>query len=494
MESRGFFMLKPTLVFGLTFALTALPALSQGKGNIDLPQLGSPADLVLSPQEEAKISEEVMAELYAYDYIVDDEEVTEYLSTIGWKLASADTSTPNPPNFRFFLMADNRINAFALPGGFIGYNAGTIVAADSESELASVLAHEESHVTQRHAARAAGDTQAADIATWIGVLAAIIAGSANPNVVMGALSVGQGINYQRHATYSRANEMEADNFGMRKLAAAGYDPSAMAGFFSKLSAQSRLYGNRLPEILLDHPVDTTRIAEATERAAQYPQHKVVDSIDFSLMKARTRVLESDSLSEAVGYFAGELNAGRDTPGNHYGYAMALANISRNDEALATLQPLLAEYPRQPNVLLMQAQVLGQMGRTTEALDVYSHAVSYSPRYSPAILKYAEALINAGKPEQARALLINYDQTLANRPDKFKLLSTAARAVNNTAEAQYEYANYLFQRGDLRGAIEQLNAGLRVASISEDDRARLTARRKQMINTIPKDELKQLQRG
>lgn len=493
MEFRGFFMLKPTLVLGLAFTLTALPALSQ-KSDIDLPQLGSPADLSLSPREEAKISQEVMAELYHYDYVVDDEEITEYISTIGWKLASNDPTTPNPPNFRFFVLADNRINAFAVPGGLIGYNAGTIVATDSESELASVLAHEESHVTQRHGARAAGQTEVADIATWLGVLAAIVAGSGNPNVVLGAISLGQGINYQRQAKYSRANEMEADNFGMRKLAAAGYDPSAMAGFFGKLAQQSRLYGNRVPEILLDHPVDTTRIAEATERAAQYPKHKVVDSIDFSLMKARTRVLAADSFNEAVGYFAGELNAGKDTTANHYGYAMALSEAGQNQEALATLQPALDAYPKQPNLLLMQAQILMQLGRTQEGLAVYARNIVDSPRYAPAVLKYAEALINAGQPEQARAVLINHDQMLGNRPDKFKLLSSAARAVNNTGEAQYQYANYLFQRGDLRGAIEQLNAGLRVASISDDDRARLAARRRQIIDTIPKDELKQLQRG
>lgn len=493
MEFRRFFMLRPTLVLGLSFTLTALPALSQ-TGNIDLPQLGSPADLSLSPAEEAKISQEVMSELYAYDYIVDDEEVTEYLSTVGWKLASSDPTTPNPPNFRFFVIADNRINAFAVPGGFVGYNAGTIVAADNESELASVLAHEESHVTQRHGARAAGQTEVADIATWLGVLAAIVAGRSDPNVVMGALSIGQGVNYQRHAMYSRANEMEADNFGMRKLAAAGYDPSAMAGFFGKLAQQSRLYGNRVPEILLDHPVDTTRIAEATERAARYPKHKVVDSIDFSLMKARTRVLEADSSNEAVGYFAGELNAGKNTTANHYGYAMALSEAGQNQEALATLQPALEAYPKQPNLLLMEGQILIQLGRTQEALDIYARNIVDSPRYPPAVLKYAEALINAGQPEQARVVLINHDQLLGNRPDKFKLLSFAARAVNNTGEAQYQYANYLFQRGDLRGAIEQLNAGLRVASISDDDRARLSARRRQMIDSISKDELKKLERG
>ena len=491
MEPFRVFMLRPALVTAAVFALTALPALSQK--DIDLPQLGSPADLTLSPAQEMKLGAEVVAEMYQYDYIVDDPEVTDYLTNIGWKLAAADSVNPVPPQFNFYLIADNRINAFALPGGYIGFNAGTIVAASNESELAGVMAHEESHVTQRHIARAAGDTQVADIATWIGVLAAIIAGSANPNVILGALSVGQGINYQRQVSYTRGNEMEADRFGIRKLAAAGYDPMGMASFFGKLAQQTRLYGNRLPEILLTHPADTTRIAEATERAAQYGPRTVKDSIEFGLMRARTRVLETDSPNEAQGYFAGELNAGKDTPENHYGYALALANIEQNEQALAALKPVLEEYPKQPNVLLLQGQILMQMGKVQDALAIYARNLTNYPRYAPGVLKYGEALINAGKPDQARQVLLSSSPNLGSRADSYRLLAAAARASGNTAEAQYQTANYLFERGDLRGAVEQINAGLRVASISNDDRARLLARRKQMIDTIPKDELRALQK-
>jgi predicted Zn-dependent protease len=485
-------MSRPTLLTAAIFALTALPALSQK--DIDLPQLGSPADLSLSPAEEAKLGAEVVAEMYQYDYIVDDIEITDYLTDIGWKLAAADAVNPVPPKFNFYLIADNRINAFALPGGYIGFNAGTIVAASNESELAGVLAHEESHVTQRHIARSAGDTQVADIATWIGVLAAIIAGSANPDVVLGAISVGQGINYQRQVSYTRGNEMEADRFGIRKLYAAGYDPMGMATFFGKLAQQTRLYGNRLPEILLTHPVNTSRIADATERAAQYGPRAVKDSIEFSLMRARTRVLETDSPNEAQGYFAGELNAGKDTPENHYGYAFALANLEQNEQALAALKPVLEQYPKQPNALLLQAQILMQMGKTQDGLDVYARNLAAYPRFMPGVLKYGEALINAGKPDQARQVLIAAGPGVASRVDSYRLLAAAARASGNTAEAQYQTANYLFERGDLRGAVEQLNAGLRIASITEDDRARLLARRKQLIDSIPKDELRALQRG
>ncbi len=487
-------MLKHKLIFAVAFALVAAPGLAQVRqSDIDLPQLGNPADLSLSPAEEAKIGAEVVGEMYQYDYIVDDPEITEYLSSVGWKLAAADSSSPTAPDFNFYLIADNRINAFALPGGYIGFNAGTILAAENESELAGVLGHEESHVTQRHMARQAGDTKVADIATWIGVLAAIIAGSGNPNVILGALGVGQGINYQRQVSYTRGNELEADRFGIRKLAAAGYDPMGMATFFGRLDQQTRLYGSHLPEILLTHPVNTTRIAEATERAAQFGPRKVKDSVEFTLMKVRTQVLAADTPNEAQGHFAGEIAAGHDTPENHYGYAMALSQQGLNDEALKALKPALDAYPRQINVLLMQANILVGVGRVKDAMDAFNRGLNAYPRYAPAILEYAEALINTGKPDEARQILLSHDQALGTRVETFRLLATAARNSGNIAEAQYQQSEYLYRRGDLRGAVEQLNAGLRVASINGDERARLMARRQELLNTIPAAELAKLQK-
>jgi predicted Zn-dependent protease len=134
------------------------------------------------------------------------------------------------------------------------------------------------------------------------------------------------------------------------------------------------------------------------------------------------------------------------------------------------------------------------GRTKDADEVFEHALAGYPRYPPAILEYAEALINAGQPAQARQILLSHDQALGTRVQTFHLLSLAARASGNTAEAQYQQAEYLWRRGDLRGAVEQLNAGLRVASITGDDRARLLARRQELINSIPSDELARLQKG
>lgn len=485
-------MLKLRSFLGVA-ALTSLAFFAHAEQPvIDLPQIGNPADLALSPAEEARIGREVAGELYHYDYVIEDPEIEEYLASVGWKLAA--NGSESPPAFQFLLIADPRINAFAIPGAIIGINAGLLLSAGGESELASVMAHEEAHVTQRHAARSANEGQVETIATWLAVLAAIIAGSANPNVIIGALSLGQGINYNRQVSYTRANEFEADRIGIRTLAASGYDPNAMAGFFAKLEQQTRLYGNRLPEILLTHPVNSTRVAEAQERAAQYPKREVKDSPDFAYMRARVRVLLADTQNEVMGFFAGEINAGNDTPENRYGLAYALTTLGLNEQAQSTLAPLLAANPHQVNLNLLQAQILIGENKTAEGLAAYRKTLAMVPRYPPAIFALADALTNAGKADEARQVLLSHEQALGTRIDTYRLLAAAARAKGNTAEAQYQQAIYYNERGDLRSALQQLNAGLLVASISSQDRARLSAKRQELLQSVPHDELQKLQRG
>lgn len=458
---------------------------------IDLPELGNPADLALSPTQEEEISRQVAAELYYFNYVVEDVEVSEYLNALGWRLAAHGAE--KPPKFQFFMIADPRINAFALPGGYIGMNAGLVLTAGNESEVAGVMAHEQAHVTQRHAARGQDQGEVETIATWLAVLAAIIAGSANPNVVIGALSIGQGINYNRQVSYTRANEFEADRIGIRTLAAAGYDPNGMGSFFAKLEQQTRLYGNRLPEILLTHPVNTTRIAEANARAAQYQKREVKNSPDFELMRARIRVLMSETPSEVAGFFRNEVDSGRATPENQYGLAMALAAQGLYDEADAAIAPLLEAKVKSASVPILKARILIGRDRTGEGLALLRKLLDDLPRHPPVILAYAEALINAGEPAEARRILLGHEQALGTRIETYRLLSAAAKAQGNIAEAQYQQGVYHAARGDVRSALQQLNAGLRVAGISPVDRSRLSAKRQEILEQIPQDQLRRLQR-
>lgn len=498
-------LLRPTRFPFLTLSLVAVLFLAASAGaattnhdpggytyeQFNLPNLGHPSDVNMSPAEQAKLGAEVVSELYRHDYIVQDPEIEDFLNQIGWRLAAVGSQ--HPPHFHFYLIADNEINAFALPGASIGVNDGLIVATRSENELAAVMAHEEAHVTQRHIARMAGDSTVGDIATWVGMIAAMIASGGNPNVILGALSAGQAINYQRQISYTRGHEMEADRVGIRTLAAAGFDPRAMAEFFQRLEEQSRLYGNQIPDILLSHPVDSVRIAEAQERAAQYPKRKISSSTQYYLMRARARVLGFDLPSQAVNYYASELKSGHETAENQYGYAMALSTAAKYADALKALAPLYAKLPNQPNVELLEARLQLANGQTQPALALFGQVLHRYPSYAPAILASAKALIRAGHPRRARDVLLSHEQSFGAQVKTYKLLARAARQLGDVAEAQYQEARYLEAQGDLRGALEQVNAGLRLSSISADGRARLHAERASLMQRIPKAELREVNR-
>ncbi|HEX4872423.1 MAG TPA: M48 family metalloprotease [Nevskiaceae bacterium] len=452
---------------------------------LDLPQMGEPADATLSPAEELALGSQVVSQMYQYEYVFEDAEVSDYIAAMGWKLAAAGQTRPD--HLAFLVIADPRINAFALPGGYIGMNAGLITASSSESELAGVMGHELAHVTQRHIARSASASGGlATVATWAAVLAAILAGSGDPDVVLAALSVGTAASYQRQVSFIRAHELEADRIGIQTLAAAGYNPEGMANFFQRLEQQSRLYGTGIPEILRTHPVNTTRISEARARIAALPARTVPDSLDYQLMKARTQVFAADQPSAAVAAFSARLEAGEDSPATRYGLALAQHQLGQAEAARRSLDPVLQRHPRQAHLNLLRAAIDFSGGAREAALNRYAETLKAYPRFAPAILAYADALIQAGRAPAARDVLLSHEQALGTRLETYRLLASAARETDDNGEASFQMANYLYLRGDPGGALAQLDAGLRIASLSPQDRARLAARRSEVRDALPRN--------
>jgi predicted Zn-dependent protease len=260
------------------------------------------------------------------------------------------------------------------------------------------------------------------------------------------------------------------------MSRAKFDPEGMASFFVRLEQQSRLYGNQVPEFLRTHPVNTTRISEARMRAASLPKVKLQAPPEFSMMQARSRVLTSDRTSQALEHFKGQLAADADAVGARYGLAMAYLRLGEHARAAEALKPLLEAHPRQANLALLKGRIQLAQGDTAGALATLSRNLEYFPRYAPAILDYADALIAARKPDEARQVLLSHEQQLGTRIETYRLLAYAARDAGQTTEAQYQMANYLFERGDGPGALAQLDAALRVASLSPQERAKLRARR------------------
>lgn len=234
---------------------------------VKLPDIGSSAAGIATPQELREYGAGMLQELRAYNFVVDDPQLVDYINALGYRLVAASDKPDS--GFYFFIVRDDQINAFAAPGGYVAANAGLITAMDSEDELAGVLAHEISHVEQQHILRAFEDQKKMSIPIMLGMLGVMIAGAGRTDdAAMAAIMTGTSLIQQRQINFTRGDEAEADRVGIQTLARAGFDPYAMAGAFQTLQKVMRVNGVDIPEFLLDHPLDTRRIADAKARAAQ----------------------------------------------------------------------------------------------------------------------------------------------------------------------------------------------------------------------------------
>ncbi|MEE7567635.1 M48 family metallopeptidase, partial [Xanthomonas sp. Kuri4-3] len=271
-----------------------------------LPDIGSSAGELLTPARQAEYGQMMLAELRNYGYVLDDPLIDDWLQTLGARLG-ANSDQPRQP-FTFFMLRERQINAFATLGGYVAVNAGLVLTAEREDEVAAVLAHEIAHVTQQHVLRGVERAQRDQIPILLGMLAAVVAaqqagGNSSGDATMASITSAMGLMAQRQINYTRSNESEADRLGIRTLARSGYDVDAMSGFFERMALAMR--GNEggytAPDYLQTHPVTTTRISEAKARAEQMKKDTVLLTTRVPGGSRQERVNPSDpSLSEPLG--------------------------------------------------------------------------------------------------------------------------------------------------------------------------------------------------
>ncbi|MCK5432233.1 MAG: M48 family metallopeptidase, partial [Gammaproteobacteria bacterium] len=259
----------------------------QAVGSVDLPDIGDSSGSAISPEFERRLGKAFMRSVRQHAKIVNDPEVESYIESIGYKLAA--NSDNNTLAFTFFVVDSPDINAFAAPGGVIGINSGTILNSRNESELAGVMAHEISHVTQRHMARQFERAGQFSLPQTAALLGAILIGIANPEAGVAAMTIVTGASAQTQINFTRENEKEADSVGIQLLARSGYDPQGMPNFFERLHQKSEYYQGNAPEFLRSHPLTTSRIAESKARASKYKPVNYVNTASYELVRAKIEV-------------------------------------------------------------------------------------------------------------------------------------------------------------------------------------------------------------
>jgi len=440
----------------------------------DLPDLGSPSAAVLSQSDEYRLGAMVAKELRDQNGLLEDPEVSEYINGIGQRLASQ--SAMGGGNFHYFVVKDTSINAFAVTGGYVFINAGLILATSTESELAGVMAHETAHITQHHIARMLADQSKQSLATAAMMIGAILLGAVGGGqAAEGALAATQGMAVQHQINFTRDNEWEADRVGIGYLAGAGFDPYGMGSMFETMSRHQGLAATYIPAMLIDHPMDSDRVAEQRARAAQFPPVHFHDSQSYELIRERVRVLTATGDTDLAAQYAAKVAHGGDNLGNRYGEALALMNSDRADEAVKILTPLVQQHEGLTLLHAALGQAQQKAGHTKEALATFQRADELFPRNVPVTVRYAEALMAAGRAGDAHNMLLDLFNNVPPTPDQIRLTALAASAAGDAGDAYFYMGEYEIANGDLMLAVQQLQLALASPHLTQIQRQRYQAR-------------------
>jgi len=444
-------MKKLTLLILLSFSPCTF---SEG-----LPDLGDVSQTVLSPIQERQIGQQSMMEIRSSQQFLDDPEINDYLNQLGDKLA--EYSTEPSINFEFFALNNYNVNAFALPGGFIGVNAGLILTTQSESELASVLSHEIAHVTQHHLARMVAAQKGDSMASMAAIAIAILAARSNPQAAQAAMVGVQARAIQKQLDFTRVFEQEADRIGLDILQKADFNTHAMPEFLTKLQRATRLLEGNAPNYLRTHPVTRDRIADIENRVNKQPYRLMADSLSYQLV--RTKVIAAQkSTVDAISYFNDALTTHKHGNPIAQRYGLVISLLRNNDTPRAGIElkilneQALASPSAQHNAMLYT--LTGQVKRATNAsdtLDFYRTAVQNFPNHRALIYAYADLLLQSNRAASAVNML---SEQITRHPSDINLYELQARSYNQLKQPlqqhQAQAYSYAWQ-GNIHGAVEQL---------------------------------------
>jgi beta-barrel assembly-enhancing protease len=455
-----------------------------------LPTLGDRISGIFSLEEEYRLGRDFLRSVRRSTPTINDPLLNDYVVNFTHNLAVH--SDLQDYRLAFIVIDSPVLNAFAAPGGIIGVNGGLFLNAHSEGEFASVIAHELAHVSQRHFARSVEDAERRRIPELATLLASVVlmgsGSSAGPAAVMAA----QGRSIENQLRFSRQNEAEADNIGLRTMVNAGYNPVDMARLFERLMDMSR-FTSRPPEFLLSHPVTESRVSDARSRANRYPARATTPGIEYQLMRARVQVHYETNKANAVQTFSQALASSRtdtDRETNQYGLALAYLANEQYRQAIDELDQLLANDPNRITYVVTKANMLTRSGEPRAALAYLEKHLQINPNNHPLTMAQAQALIEMRDYAAAVRVLERHAVTRPEDHDLWYLIAETQGQAGDISKVHQARAEYFILTGDFRNAREQLNYALRIETQRENNLP-LISRLRQRVSDV---EALQRQRG
>ena len=477
MKSKPLTYLRSLLVLVLT-GITILPLQAEEEEPIGivLPDIGDPASELLSINQEAELGKILLAQINQRLPISTDPELRGYMQSLGTRLISGSLHSNFPYYFR--LVFDNRINAFAMPGGIVAINSGLFLLSESESELASVVAHEISHVSQRHIARRFSRQKKLSVINAIALLGTVLAsiyssdaGSALAATTLGTLQASE-------LAYSRAFEREADRIGMILLVNANLDPHGMPRFFDRLNNHSKVNQGKIPEFLSSHPLTLSRVSDSRIRADQYSTGRYIENtVHFEYAKARALAISVDPNSLVKTYRT--LIEERATNIRYYVYGIALSRLGRGKQSVRAFKQIKPNNNEEFTVSIALAQALIADGQIDEALEILQGLDQLYPANEAVIFYLAAALLEKKNPGLALKKLDTLSKDIAGNPAIERLRAKAADGAGKPWRSHESLSNYDLMHARYGTAMEHLLLALRQTGIDDHSKARIEAKKERL---------------
>lgn len=464
------------LLASIMLVFLPLPGFSEENeesAGIVLPDIGDPASELLSVNQEAELGKILLAQINRALPVSTDPELRNYLQSLGTRLISGSLNSNFP--FYFRLVFDNRINAFAMPGGVVVINSGLLLLSESESELASVVAHEISHVSQRHIARRFSRQKKLSVVNTIALLGTILAsiyssdaGSAVAATTLGTLQASE-------LSYSRAFEREADRIGMQLLVNANLDPYGMPRFFERLNSHAQINQGKVPEFLRSHPLTLSRISDSEIRADQFSTGRYIENtVHFNYAKARALAISVDPNLLVARY----KKLIQQEPNNirYYIYGIALNRLARGKQSIAALKKIKANDNERFPVTIAMAQAYIANGQTDEAIEILNRLDQLYPANEAVIFYMAAALMDKNNPKLALDKLDTLSRDISGNPAIERLRAKAADNAGRPWLSHESLSNYDLMHARYGTAMEHLLLAQRQTGIDDHSKARIEAKK------------------
>jgi predicted Zn-dependent protease len=452
----------------------------QNQSNYILPDMGDPGGDSLSRMDEKKYGEMIMRQIRPDPDYSNDLPIYDFLNQMERRLleaakrlqlGGANEQGSGAYNFEVFAVKDSSINAFALPGGFIGFHTGLLVSAESDSEVASVMGHETGHVLQRHLARQMDKQTTNMMIALAGILLGALAASRNPGAASGLMQGGQAVAVNNQLSYSRDAEREADRIGFQILAASGYDVNGAPGFFQRLQKATGIMDKGVPSYVRTHPLTTDRIADMQDRARNISNGNVATAVEFYFIKARARAEQSGSSSQMYDLrntfesFSKQSAAGKQMEG-FYGLALVAQKQGKLDQASNYLQQArnLANRTSAPGSSIQRqslslditsSELALAKGRNEEALQIAQSTLKAYPQSYAAGAAMMNAYLKLSRTNDAIVWLKARTRLQPNEVVWWTMLSNAYDQAKNIPMRHYALGEKYALEGAWPSAIEQL---------------------------------------